>query len=290
MNEVNRVFEVEKTAGGKGLNVSRVAHLLGVDVISTGILGGSLGEYIEKKLDQYQMKHAFFHTNQEARNCIAILHENMQTEILESGPILTVKEQERFLNHFNKLLKGVDIVSISGSIINGFTEDIYSNMIEIANNKNIPVLLDTSGKILYFSLKNKVALPFLIKPNFSELSQLLNRKITNDTKQLKNTLSESLFTGIPWIVVSQGADGAFVKHNENFYDVHIPKIPVINPVGSGDATVAGLAKAIEKKLDDETTLKYGMAAGLLNTMEVQTGFVDASKFDQYVNLVQVKKI
>lgn len=290
LDDVNRVSEVKKTAGGKGLNVARVAHLLGVDVLATGVLGGSLGSFIENQLDEDHMKHAFLHTNQEARNCIAILHENMQTEILESGPTLSIKEQEDFLQHFKNTLDNVSVVTISGSIVKGFTEDVYSKTIEIANERNIPVILDTSGKTLEVSLKSKSALPYLIKPNTTELSQLLDQEVTNNPEQLKSILKDPLFAGIPWIVVSQGGDGAFVKHEDQFYDVTIPKVEVVNPVGSGDATVAGLAKAIEQKLDDITTIKYGMAAGILNTMEAQTGYVDATKFDHFVNLVNVKRV
>ncbi|WP_018662706.1 hexose kinase [Heyndrickxia acidiproducens] len=290
INEVNRVSKVKKTAGGKGLNVSRVAHLLGVKVLSTGVLGGSLGQYIEQQLDQDQMNHRFLHTKQEARNCIAVLHEGMQTEILESGPTLTNEDQEQFLALFNQLLDQVSVITISGSIVNGFSEDIYGKMIEHAIRKKIPVILDTSGKTLKVSLQNKNALPYLIKPNTDELGQLLGREISEDTESLKSALTDPLFYGIPWIVVSQGADGAFAKHGEDFYKVRIPKIKVENPVGSGDATVAGMAKAIDSKQDGVTMLKYGMTAGLLNTMQPQTGFVDASQFGTCLKLIEVQKV
>jgi len=290
INDVNRVSKVKKTAGGKGLNVARVAHLLGVDVLSTGVLGGSLGQYIEQQLDQDQMNHQFLHTNQEARNCIAILHEGMQTEILESGPTLTSEDQVQFLIHFNRLLDQASVVTISGSIVKGFSNDVYGKLIEQAANKQIPVILDTSGQALEVSLRNKSALPYLIKPNISELSQLLDREISGDPEALKSALQDPLFYGIPWIVVSQGADGAFAKHYDNFYKVSIPKIKVENPVGSGDATVAGMAKAIDSEKGGETMLKYGMAAGMLNTMQAQTGYVDATQFDHYVNLVKVQKV
>ncbi|MBG9914707.1 MULTISPECIES: hexose kinase [Bacillus] len=289
LDDVNRAAEVRKTAGGKGLNVARVAHLLGADVISTGVLGGSLGDYIERLLDQDGMKHQFLHTNQEARNCIAILHEQKQTEILESGPHLTKADQDRFLYHFRSLLQGISVITISGSIVSGFATHVYSQMIEIANEKQIPVLLDTSGETLKASLQNKRALPYLIKPNASELRQLLNRSIAINPSEWQEALSHPIFSDVPWVVVSKGADGAFARHQHNFYRVKIPKIQAVNPVGSGDATVAGLAKAIEMNLNDEGVLKYGMAAGLLNAMEAQTGYVDASKFDHYASLVEVQK-
>lgn len=290
LNEVNRVTKVKKTAGGKGLNVARVAHLLDTDVLSTGVLGGSLGSFIEQQLDEDHIRHQFLHTDQEARNCIAILHEQMQTEILESGPTLTRDDQERFLHHFDTLLKNVTVVTISGSIVKGFNEDVYMQIIEQANQKQIPVILDTSGRSLEVSLMNKNALPYLIKPNVSELSQLLNQTVSNHPGELKDALQDKLFEGIPWIVVSQGADGAFAKHHDTFYQVSIPKITVENPVGSGDATVAGLAKAIESGKDDATMLKYGMTAGILNAMEAQTGYVDATKFPHYVKLINVHQI
>ena len=45
IDDVNRVMP-EKTAGGKGLNVSRVLLQLGDDVLATGLLGGHMGAYM----------------------------------------------------------------------------------------------------------------------------------------------------------------------------------------------------------------------------------------------------
>ena len=51
LDTVNRVTNVKKTAGGKGLNVTRVLKQLGDDVTASGLLGGFLGESIKKDLD-----------------------------------------------------------------------------------------------------------------------------------------------------------------------------------------------------------------------------------------------
>lgn len=40
MDTVNRVTDVSKTPGGKGLNVTRVLSQLGDNVVATGLLGG----------------------------------------------------------------------------------------------------------------------------------------------------------------------------------------------------------------------------------------------------------
>ena len=81
LDTTNRVNYVYKTAGGKGLNVSRVLHQLCVPVLATGMVGGVLGEFITRQLDEICMPHNFLSISSPTRNCIAILHDGKQTEI-----------------------------------------------------------------------------------------------------------------------------------------------------------------------------------------------------------------
>ncbi len=105
MDTVNRTQKVSKTPGGKGLNVSRVLKQLGSPVLATGLLGGHIGAFIKEKLDEVALENNFYPIQSETRNCIAILHEGLQTEILEAGPTITPEEQAGFLAHFETLLK-----------------------------------------------------------------------------------------------------------------------------------------------------------------------------------------
>lgn len=70
LDDVNRVQEVSKTAGGKGLNVTRVLAQVGEPVLASGFIGGELGQFIAKKLDHADIKHAFYNIKGETRNCI----------------------------------------------------------------------------------------------------------------------------------------------------------------------------------------------------------------------------
>ncbi|SEK20234.1 tagatose 6-phosphate kinase [Carnobacterium iners] len=290
LNSVNRVTEVTKTAGGKGLNVARVLHQLHSPVIASGILGGTIGQFIEKKLDETKIKHNFMPINQESRNCIAILHDDMQqTEILETGPLLDEQDEANFLIHFENSLDNISVVTISGSLPKGLSTELYTKMIEIASIREIPVVLDSSGKPLKVSLSGRHK-PFLIKPNQEEIAQLIEKPI-HDLVELQEVLTiNSLFKGVEWIVISLGADGALVKHNEEFFRLTIPKIDVVNPVGSGDSTVAGLASAIAAGTDDVEVMKTGMTTGMLNTMEKQTGFINNELFNEYYQKISLKKL
>ena len=84
IDDVNRVTP-EKTAGGKGLNVSRVLLQLGDDVLATGLLGGHMGAYMAELMDADGVKNDFVPIAGETRICLNILHEGNQTELLESG-------------------------------------------------------------------------------------------------------------------------------------------------------------------------------------------------------------
>ena len=81
LDTVNRVENVMKTAGGKGLNVTRVLAEYGEDVIATGLVGGKIGEFLIENLPT-EVKGNFYKISGDTRNCIAILHDNgQQTEI-----------------------------------------------------------------------------------------------------------------------------------------------------------------------------------------------------------------
>ncbi|MEH6994962.1 tagatose-6-phosphate kinase [Neobacillus drentensis] len=286
LDDVNRVENVQKTAGGKGLNVARVIAQMEEKVLATGVLGGTIGDYIVQELNKSQITNDFLKIEKESRNCIAILHEGMQTEILESGPTLTNEEGTEFLEKFESLLDKVTLVTISGSLPKGLPVDFYQQMLAISQKKGIPVVLDSSGEPLQAALLHNEK-PFAIKPNITELSQLLGVEVDSRNSSLKQALDQEWFKGIEWIVVSMGAEGAFVRHGLEDYRVTLPKIDVVNPVGSGDAVIAGLAVALNRNQSVETVLKTAMTTGMLNTMEAGTGSINMAKFEEYFDLVKI---
>lgn len=288
LDTVNRAVEVHKTAGGKGLNVARVLADFGEEVGVTGLIGGSNGSFLLSQLEE-TIKADFFAIEGNTRNCIAILHEGNQTEILEMGPTVTATEATTFLSIFRLLLLDASVVTMSGSLAKGLLESYYIDLISLANDSHKDVVLDCSGKALEAVLKSHYK-PRVIKPNIEELSQLLQKTVPEDIETLKEILSDSLFAGIEWIIVSLGKNGAFAKHKETFYTVDIPTIEVVNPVGSGDATVAGIASALAHGLSDEDLLKRANAFGMLNAQEPQTGHINPDNYKQLFDKIKVKEV
>lgn len=290
IDTVNRTNKVIKTAGGKGLNVTRVIHDLGGDVLATGVLGGFHGAYIAEELKKAGIKQDFTPIAEESRDSIAILHEGNQTEILESGPTVSEDEQAAFLEKFEELIKQADIVTISGSLAKGFPPDFYQKLVQIAQQHAVKVLVDTSGESLKQVITTKQK-PYLIKPNLEELEALLGQAFSlEELDDIQAALSQPLFEGIEWIVVSLGKQGAIAKYQDTFYRVEIPTIQVVNPVGSGDSTIAGFAYGLSKAMPPMDLLKMCMANGMANAQENKTGHVDPANVKNHFEKITVKKI
>lgn len=289
LDTVNRVRDVVKTAGGKGLNVTRVLSELGESVTASGCIGGTLGAFLLTRISDDVTK-AFFEIAGETRNCIAILHDNgQQTEILESGPTLQEIEAQGFIEHYKELLADTEVVAISGSLPAGLPKDYYVSLVNLAKQAGKATVLDCSGDSLEAVLRS-TAKPTVIKPNNEELSQLLGISVGRDIQQLQTVLQNDLFEGIEWIIVSLGSQGAFAKHGETYYRVTIPKIDVVNPVGSGDSTVAGIASALKHHEDDHALLKKAMVLGMLNAQEKMTGHVNMANYNNLYQQIKVEEV
>lgn len=285
---VNRVTDVSKTAGGKGINVTRVLRQLKEEIAATGFLGGTLGDFIRSEISAIGVENHFVQIEGDTRNCIAIIHDGNQTEILESGPKIKETEAERFLEKFTSSLPNASLVTISGSLPDGLTADFYKKLLDMSAQHHTKVLFDTNGSILKQVLKSSNK-PFLIKPNDKELADLLDRQIENEN-QLVDVLQNEIFHDIPWIVVTLGAKGAIVKNNDAIYRATIPHVNAINPVGSGDSVIAGFAAGLARKLSGKRLISFGLVMGVLNAMEEKTGQIDPTKVDKFVKKIQVERI
>ena len=290
IDDVNRVTPA-KTAGGKGLNVSRVLVQLGDDVVATGLLGGHSGAYLGELMDADGITHRFTPIAGESRTCIALLHDGNQTEFLESGPTVSAEELEAFVGNYADLVSKASCVTLSGSLPKGVPADTYARLVAIAAGAGVPVLLDTSGAALDAALEADVK-PTLVKPNLTEINGLLGTSFTSDDlSDLRQTLAaDARFAGIPWVVVSMGAAGSVAFHDGRTLRARAPRIEAVNATGSGDSTIAGFAHAIAAGADAEEVLRCGNTCGTLNAMDPQTGHLVMDKWDEICQGVEISEL
>jgi len=287
IDDVNRTNEVLKDAGGKGIHVGYVLNELGANIVHSGFVGGALGEYIKKTLEDKGQESRFIEIEEDTRNCIAILHEGKQTEILEKGPTISSKEEEEFLERLDEISAGCDYINISGSLPSGLDVSFYKKIIDYAKENNKFISVDTSGKTLEEIINSDIK-PDLIKPNETEIADVLHARVNKNN--LPGVLLKSPFKDIKYIIVSMGKDGAIIKANDKIYEANVPLVEAINPVGSGDSSLAGALYAIDNGKDDVDIIKTSMTCGLLNVLNKEIAHINMDDFDKYYNQIKVEEI
>lgn len=285
---VSRVKECTYSAGGKGLNVSRVAAITGEDVTATGFAGGHAGNYIIEALDGLNIKSDFVHISGESRSCINIYDETnrTQTELLEPGVFITDANEEDMLKKYIKLIDTCSVVAISGSVPKGMDSSLYQKMISIAKEQNKKVILDTSGKLLEESLKAK---PTMIKPNMDEIKMLTGKEL-NSREELIKAAQELQKSGIEVVVISCGSDGSLAACEEGVFQAFVPKIEAVNTVGCGDSMIAGFAVGFSKGMSVPETLKLASAISAASAMRMETGFFRIKDMEELLPQIKVEKI
>ena len=287
-HEVNRVRSFTETPGGKGIQVAKVANLLGQKVVATGFLGGRTGNYINEFLTDAGIETSFVSVEDDTRTCININVDEAgpQTELLEPGAKVTQEKLREFTGHYKALLNSCGIVAISGSVPEGIDENYYPQLITLARQAGKKVILDTSGPLLSAGIK---AMPHVIKPNRAEISELTGRQIRTK-EEVVAAAGEIHADGVETVIVSLGKDGAVFVTDEGVYQGITPDIKVVNTVACGDSLVAGFATGIAcgKSLTD--TIKLAMAVSTANALRTETGFFVQEDLDRLLTVVNAVRL
>ena len=133
IGEVHRPYKSTATAGGKGINVSRVAALLGEKIMALGFSGGKNGAFISGELKKLGIIVRFSDVCGETRINTNISDKfGNSTEILEAGPTVTKEEIASLINEFENAVDKSDIICVSGSLPKGTDSSLYKEFIRIA--------------------------------------------------------------------------------------------------------------------------------------------------------------
>ena len=285
---VNRILESRGAAGGKGMNVARVASLCGYAVAAAGFRGGAAGAVIEAELARLGIKDFYTETKSECRRCLNIKDaaDGSQTEFLEPGPQISPEELERFWNDYDRMMVECQVLTLSGSVPAGVPPDIYFQLIQKAKEAGRAVLLDTSGHLLRQGIQGG---PTLAKPNLQEMAQLLGELPSQQLPRMLEQLRSSY--GIQIMTMSLGAQGVLATDGSHLFWGAPPQgLPVVNTVGCGDSMMAAFAIAIQEHFSLEEMVRYGVAVSAANALTRETGSCSLETVGKLLPQVRVEEI
>lgn len=296
-NELGKIIRASKVkiiAGGKGNNVARVLKKLGIKNISLNFLGGNYGKIIEDCLKKDGINYKAVWIKKPSRTVVTVLENDLrQTAFVEPGPHVSDTEKEDMIKMFRKTIEEkkseIKLIVLSGSIPSNNCNDIYKIMIEIAKEKKIKSILDSRGKALRIGAE---ARPFLIKPNVQELEDILKIKLDKNYKENENRLNQYVIKLNKYaeiVILTMGDKGSLISNGKKIYKAIPPKINVINPVGSGDAFIAGFIYGIYRDLDFLDSIRIATSAGTANVSMWDAASCDRKQIMKFFDKVKVEE-
>jgi len=267
-NDVLIADQVQLDFGGKGFNVSRMLKELNQPSKAVGLLGGQTGKTIEAGLKAQGIEVVSIPVSGETRTNVSIVTPggSKHIKVNEKGPTISENELQKVFQYIAENAAKGTLWVLAGSIPPGVDVTVYQQMIQKIKELGGDAVLDSSGAALKHGL---LAHPNLVKPNLYELSQLTGREITSLQEILENpALTHAV--GAEFVAISAGDKGALLTDGEKTAICLPPEIQEANPVGAGDAMVAGLSFALYHGYDLEQALILGVACGTASAMQSGT--------------------
>lgn len=255
MNEkdINRSEEEKMFYGGKGINVSSVLTQLNIENTATGFLAGFTGSELERMLEADNINTDFVHLKTGFTRINVKIKSEKELDINAHGPDISEQDIDELLNKLKKIKSG-DYLVLAGSVPPSLSDDVYEKILEHFTNKDINVVVDTTGNLLKNILKYK---PFLIKPNHHELGEIFSVDI-NSTQDVIRYAKKLQEMGAKNVLVSRAKDGAtLIDENGNVISVTNAPGKIVSSVGCGDSMVAGFIAGYIESESYEKALRLG---------------------------------
>ena len=286
VDAVNRAIEVSEHASGKSINVARVLHTLGEDVMAAGFLGGDSGKFIREDLAASHIAHEFISVTPKTRMCVTVMDRsnNTATELVQEASEVEKPAWGKLRQRVAELLPRARVLVLSGSLPPGAPQDFYAYCVNRATEYAVISIVDAAGEPLRRALASK---PLVVKPNRAELAKTLDTPIESDAA-FRDAIKQLIAQGPSWAVVTEGKAGAVVSDGETFWRVRSPKVEAINPIGSGDALAAGLASAISRGQRLPEACKLAVACGAANARTPVAGVVRPDDVSELIERVEIE--
>lgn len=255
-DDINRAESEKIYYGGKGINVSAVLKELDVPSTALGFVGGFSGNELVRLMNADGIQSDFVELPSGYTRINVKIRSGKELDINTDGPKIPEDKTDELMKKLEALHDG-DFLVLAGSIPSSLPRDIYSKIMEKLQNKDIKIVVDTSGQSLLNTLPYK---PFLLKPNHHELGEIFGEEM-NDTETIIAKGKELQKMGAKNVLVSRGGDGAvLIDENGNVHIASAVKGQLVNSVGCGDSMVAGFIAGYIQNGDYEYALKLSVAA------------------------------
>lgn len=263
---------------GRGVNISRALHRLGVPTHAIIVLGRDAnGRAYEALLKEEAFPMTVLHHQGHTRSNMIIVDtgHNHETVIWDQGSTVTPDEQRAVRNTMTGLINRGDTVVFAGNLPDNARRDTYAVLTSLAQTAGAAVAINAGGgDVLRLSLQARPLLTYLTQ---HQLEVLFNYPVRSDEEVLYNINLLRKY-GVRRVLVGiSGATRAYLVTDEGVWMAQWPEASG-SQSGSAEALVAGyLAGRVNGR-------PFGHALKLGALMAAYTGTQLGHEFGQFDDL------
>ena len=246
-------------AGGGGINVAKIAHVLGAPVSAVYPAGGPTGDVLTDLLVQDGVPIRRVKIAAPTRKSFTVNESStgLQYRFVLPGPQLSFVEQQQCLAGLRDAATSARFVVASGSLPPGAPANFYQQVALICRDLGVRLVLDTSGG----GLRHITSGVYLLKASVRELRECVGRDLVTESEQL-DAAHEIIDCGrAKAVVVSLGSDGALLATPQGSLRFSAIPMRALSGVGAGDAMVAAITVGLSRDWSLSKSVRYGIAVG-----------------------------
>ncbi len=284
----NRIDYSREDLGGKGINVSVVAHHMGYKTRALCFDYMDSGTFLSDMLFSLGIDASLVPVPGRLRENLKLYDSNQgqMTEINAEGTYVDQSTLSRLMQRIEHLLDQTSVLVLSGSMPPGIKKDLYKEIIELAHQKNVMVVLDAAGEALYQGI---LAKPDIIKPNRYEMEMLCGHPLNSRAEMLKETAA-LLEKGVGAVCLSLGDEGALYHTKNGVFFSKGVSLKVKGLQGAGDSLVAGLVIGTMEQKSDEETLRMAVSMAQGSLLREGTQLCTKKEYQELYKKVEVEQI
>lgn len=234
---LNRAHSATSEAAGKGVNVSHALATEGIETLAVLPLAAqSAVQYLALLGDAVPIA-AVPIPGAMRVNVSIIESDGTMTKVNEPGPPLAPTDADAIVNAAAAASREGWVVGC-GSLPPGAPRDLYARLARLSS-ADRRIAVDSSGDALAAAATAGIA---LVKPNRQELEELVRRPLAT-LGDVVDAAHEILARGCGGALVSLGIDGALYIDATGTAHAEARIADAANPVGAGDALLAGFLAA-----------------------------------------------
>ncbi|RLD59443.1 MAG: D-glycero-beta-D-manno-heptose-7-phosphate kinase [Bacteroidetes bacterium] len=254
----------EKRLGGAA-NVGLNVRALGAEAILCAVIGdddnGNVFKQLLKKRN-LTSKGILVDKNRDTTIKTRIICDNqhllrVDEEICEP---LTSNLENKFIEHLSNLISTdkIDAIIFEDYDKGNITPKIIEHIVAIANNKNIPTLVDPKKR--NFNFYKNVS---LFKPNFKEITEGLKIDIDKNNIQSIHKAAQKLQTkmNIKTVLITLSELGVFICENGSYFNAPAQVRTIADVSGAGDTVVSVASLCLASKFDAKHIAQFSNIAG-----------------------------